>query len=244
MEHILKHSELELWAKYLEQQLLGLKKLANELLRQFIEKALQYSNQEVDQIVRSLCELRSTGKFKINHILFTKLIYLNLIEKSIEKTPDYHRLLVTFEHSIYSDNHLNKEISKQLNLKENYFDSIEVLELELQINTNVEAAKLLIHKLAQKLDYALHELPIGLLYEIAVMENLLNRMVQLLEEYDLINDKWNNRIEFIKSAIKEWALYLAETDFSNFEEYLNKTKSKASELILNWNNSLLYDHEE
>lgn len=233
IEQILKHNEFELRTQYLEKRALGLKKQANEFLVQFIDKALLSSVEELDQIVRSLCEFRSTDNIKINHILFAKLIYPSLIEKCIEGIPDYHWLLATFEQSIYSDNHLNKEISKRLNLQTDYFDTIEVLVLELQIGKNVEVAKLLVNKLAWQLDYALHELPTGLLYEIEVMENLLSQMTQLLEEYNLINDKWNNRIEFIQSAIKEWTLYLAETGFSNFEEYLNKTKSKASNLILN-----------
>lgn len=244
LEQILKHNETELWIQYLEKKSLGLKKQANKLLDQFIQNVLQYSGEELDQIVRLLCELRSTGKIKINHTLFTKLIYPTLIEKSIARTPDYHRLLATFEQRIYLDNRLNKELSKRLNLKDDYFDTIEVLEIELLIGKNIQASKLLVNKLAQQLDYAFHELPTGLLYEIDVIENLLHRMIELLEEYNLMNDKWNNRIEFIKSAVIEWAAYLAETGFSNFEEYLNKKKSRTSELILNWNNTMLYDLEE
>lgn len=186
LEQILKHSELELWTKYLEQQSLGLKKKAKDYLDQFIPSLLQYSTEQLNQVVILLCELRLTDNIKIDHTLFSKVIYPNLLSNSVNAAPDYHRLLATFEQSIYSDKRLNKEVSERLNLETDYFDTIEVLERELRIGKNLEAAKLLINKIAWQLDYALHEIPVGLLHEPEFVQQLLSRKIELLKEYRIL----------------------------------------------------------
>jgi hypothetical protein len=243
LEQILRQDDLELWTKYLEQQSLGLKKPANEYLEQFIHNLSNYSTQELDQIVLALCQLRATDNIKINHKLFLKAIYPNLLTNSLNEIPDYHRLLATYEQSIYSDNRLNKEISEKLDLETEYFDTIEVLERELRIGKNLEAAKLLINKIAWQLDYALHELPIGMLYETELMARLLSRMVDLLKEYEALTTIWQQRIEFIETAIKHWKKYLSTSQYENFEQYLKDVNSSETQLLIEWN-AVLYDLEE
>lgn len=242
LEKILPPHEYQLWTGHLEKNLAGLKKESKDLLNQFISCVNKYDSVARDEIVLAICNTLRSEDVKINHVLFKQIILPNLLDNCVKGIPDYLRLLASFEQSIYSDNRLNKVISDRLELTEAYFDTVQVLELELKLGINLEAGKMLINKLAQQLDYALHELPIGLLSEVELMESLLERMTHLLEEYNLKNSKWDTRIMFIKSAVDEWKIYLEAGRYPNFEEHLKSSKSKASERVLNWNNSLLYDH--
>lgn len=237
-------NDLELWQLYLEKLRLGLKKEANQLLNDFISALENYSEVNLDQIVLALCEHRKSDNLPVNHLLFKEIIYTNLIQNSLQLKPDYHYLLATFEQHIYSDQRLNKDISAMLNLDEKWFDSLEVLERELHIGLHLKAAKLLINKLARQLDYALHELPIGLLYEEKYINKLLRRMEELLGEYNLMDASWQERIRFVKTVLVCWKDFGSSSGFQNFEDYLVQTDNEDARLILAWDKALYNFNED
>ncbi len=243
MKQFFRKREQQLWTKYLALRTRGLKKESVILLNQLIIGLQKYSFKDMNKIVIYLCEIQSTNDIRIDYLLFTKLIYPNLMENIEKSIPDYLRLLATFEQIIYSDIRLSKETSKRLNLKTNFFDTIEVLEKELLIGKNLKAAKLLINKIAWQLDYAVHELPTRIIYKSELMNHLLSRLVSLLNEYGMIKKIWNQRIKFIETAINHWNIYLKTNEFENFEQYLKTLNSSDAAQLLECKIPL-YDIEE
>jgi hypothetical protein len=244
LEEILKPQDLKLWTAYQEYELHGLKKEAKKSLDLFINSLKEYSEEQMDSIVLSLCEQRENSDLKIKHNLFEQIIYPNLVKNAKRNLTDYYRLLATFEQYFHSSNKLATDAHSELNLTENYISAIELLELELRNNQNTKAAKLLVNKFGWHLDYALHELPVGLLYEPPMIEDFCDRIERLINEYAVETAKWDLRLNFVRTVLSEWKAYIHEQVNSDFYEYLNAKGTASSTLILEWDKALLYDHQE
>ena len=243
-EDILKPQDLELWISYQEQETCGLKKEAKKSLDSFINNLEEYSEDQLDSIVLNLCEQREESNLNIKHNLFERIIYPNLVKNARQNILDYHRLIATFEQYFHSSNKLTNTGLNELKLTENYISAIELLERELQNNQNTKAAKLLVNKIGWHLDYALHELPVGLLYEPSTIYEFCDRIDQLISKYDLETDKWKTRLNFVRTVLSEWESYIREQTYSDFFEYLNSKGTANSTLIMAWDKTLLYDIQE
>ena len=235
-------NDFELWLLYQQQEQQGLKLAAKASLESFIRNLHGYSNDKLDIIVLKLCELRESEDTVIRHNLFEEVLCPNLVTNALANKFDYYRILATFEYCLNSSDKLKTRIIEQFNLETTYIDAIHLLESELKNNVNEKAALHLLNKLGQQLSYALHELPLGLLYEEKDIEKICNRISELINQYPVDTYIWQQRLHYIRTTIIEWESFNRQKNHVNFFDYLRNVPTANSSLILEWSQPL-YDVE-
>jgi hypothetical protein len=145
---------------------------------------------------------------------------------------------------LYSREPLPEILITELNIPGKYFEPEYFLEKELANNPNDKlAAVLLVQKKSRSLDFAIHEIPRGLLLDKNIFYERVNELENLINKYSLQSEKWEKRINLLKSISLCWRDYLLnKTIYSNFVDYLEKNNGKNEvKPIIEWNKCLIYD---
>lgn len=106
--------------------------------------------------------------------------------------------------------------------KEGYFSSIIFFEEAYKIEKRKETLDLLLNRIAQDLDYYIHEVPFGIIVEPEVFDEEVGLFKKY---YNLLDDKslWTSKLEEWGMLAFHWKKQLSNRNrYSNFEDYLTK----------------------
>ena len=87
-----------------------------------------------------------------------------------------------------------------------------------------QTLKLLLNRIAQDLNYAVHEVPLGVLWEPEYLDKELNKFEQF---YSQFNDKkaWKASLEYWQIIAKHWRIYrYRKKEFVSFEDNLKQNE--------------------
>jgi hypothetical protein len=243
-ENILDKDMIDLWNNYENCLDKGLKKKAIETLNVFILRLKATDIETQRKITNILIDRKEEENFLIQFPLFKDMVLPILIQNAKQGKLGAYRLIGEFEQFIYSDSRLGQLINRELNIGNDSFYSIGMFEKELSINPrDTKTINLLIQGIAKSLDYAVHEVPIGVLYDKELYFQRLEQLEKLLVANNLMSNKWDKRISTLNSIGKTWTDYLESKGFENYADFLVKSENADADTVLKYaeNNYLLYD---
>jgi hypothetical protein len=207
------------WTQYLNQRNRGLKSESKQSLADFIVNLESLDKESLNQFVFYLTDLED----KIDFHLFEKIILPCLIDGMLKNLPTYHRRLAQFDQMLLSSNSLFNLFKAKTRYKNNYFESADFYKKELEINPNDKVAiDALLNRIASGLNYAMHELPHGLLWEL----DFFNSELQEFKKYLASSDeeaKWQQVLASWDFVSRTWKDY--ETNSAKYENYANYLKA-------------------
>jgi len=224
IENILPKDNLNIWNSYLNQKEMGLKKQSSKLLSEFISKINTLDYDTVLNFVYNLTDKHRLEEIKIDFRLFESVIYPILVSEIKLKKTTANRRLAQFDQFFLGSNPLFLKLKEQLVYNNEYFESADFYEREIEINnTDQIAIAGFLNRIASGLNYATHELPeYGLIWDIEYFKEELKRFKVVLETYSK-KDIWKNRITHWEFVLKTWTEYMNDrNDFVNYKDYLNK----------------------
>ncbi|MEH6659926.1 hypothetical protein [Leeuwenhoekiella marinoflava] len=252
MNILFEHLTIEqknIWDSYLDFKTKGIKPKSKKALQSFINSVKRNPSENIDNIALELNRLKTNKELEIQFPIFKEIILPTLIKLARQNQPEIHRIIAENERFFHSNKRLTEFINKEFKINKTYFDSVWFLERELSINpTDKKSIELLVNKIAQDLDYCIHELPeFGLVCDINDFSESLNNLENFIEQYELKNVKWSERLDLLNAVKKTWSDYLEQKSISNYNEYLEiigatdlkNNLSNPRELIYDW--KLLYD---
>ena len=138
-----------------------------------------------------------------------------------------------------------KHLNNALGISGQDFNTVKFLEKELSINPDdTKAADLLINKVAQGLDFAIHELPeYRLCWKLEVFAQGVDTLKLLLQKYKEGNAKWNKRLKLLYAIQITWGGYIKQKEIKLYHKYLEGLENDESSTILSWGRDkvLIYD---
>jgi hypothetical protein len=252
MSILFEHLTIEqknIWDSYLDFRAKGMMPKSKKTLQNFISSVKRNPSGNIDNIALELNRLKTNKELEIQLPLFKEIILPTLIKLARQNQPEIHRIIAENERFFHSDKRLAELINTEFKTNKTYFDSVWFLEKELSINsTDNKAIELLVNKIAQDLDYCIHELPeYGLVCDINDFSESLNNLANFIDKYDLKSVKWSERLNLLNAVQKTWSDYLDQKSVSNYNEYLEligatdlkNNLSNPRELIYDW--KLMHD---
>jgi hypothetical protein len=216
-----------LWQQYIQLEEQNLRKDALEVLDQFIGILLGYPKPERDNWVRTICRLVSDEgiHIPIRYPLFGKVICPYLVQAYHRQEPSAARWLAYFHEWFYASNPCADSLGKA------DFSQINMLREAFAHDPNDSLArKRLIHEMARNFDYAIHEVPSGVLCGIdgasiedceAMLKDLqtFRRLIELEGE----DSRYAERMRTWEFHFQEYANYLANRNkYKNYADYLER----------------------
>lgn len=234
-----------IWDSYLDFKVKGIKTKSNDMLNKFIDSLKSDSQENIDLIALEIKKLCDNNEIAIQFPLFKEILLPTLIKFAKQNKHGFHRMIAENEQFFFSDNTLTEYVNNELGIHQKFFDTLRFFEIELTINPNdMATAELLVNKIAQGLDYAIHEIPdSGLCWDFEYFAESIDKLSSLIEKYGFENTKWIRRLNLLTAIRKTWAGYLGQKEKSKYREYLEYIMTTESDVVLNWQNKLIYDKE-
>lgn len=207
----------KLWNDYASNRNKGLKKIANQKLRDMISFINLKNSYEIKQFVDFICierfEKESIKDFQ--QPLIEDLILPILIEGvEAEKMP-YLRWI--YQLKLYSNSN-NKNIDKI-----EYYNSEEILIKANSLDSNdIKTIILLINRYIDQLWFGSHHFPEYILAEKEYVDELLNKSAKLIEKHKEKSDILSGMIkdiEYYKDLYESWFKYKSECLKISFTEW-------------------------
>lgn len=238
VDDILKNKNLQtLWQKYNQYRLNGNKKKANTLLLDFI---LQLKQQ--DKIIRKnftsyICHKAlnnqniisnngfdvSNQTIRIQHPLFKEIFLPIFIDEYKLNNPEYIKWIAQLEQFFYSDITATRSFLNEINV-EFPFDTTFFLKKAYTLSKERETLDILLVKLAQRINFTVHEYPFSILANPKELENEISEFKDYLRE-SLNKNLWNKSIKDWEVISFHWKTYNnLKEKFCSFEEYISKNK--------------------
>lgn len=229
------HSKLtDIWDKYNQVRVVGDKKTANKLLADYIAILKQQDEKDIKIFVNNICSLTldvddkiisnngtevSEKDIRIQHPIFKEIILPILKDQYKKNNAKYIKWIGQLEQFFYSDNATTQAFLKELNII-GYFESRHFFEKSFAIDNNQKTLTLLLNRIATDINYYTHELPIGILVDLDVLDKELITFRQYWQQSNTKNI-WEAVLTQWELIAKHWTLYLATKDkHDNFENYL------------------------
>ena len=223
------------WEKYNQMRVAGVKKAANNLLLEYIDLLKQQDETVIKNFVDYICGLNfdadekillnieteaSPKDITIQHPLFKEIILPVLIDQYKKDSAKHIRWIGQFEQYFYSDNSTTLAFLKAVNI-EGHFETRHFFEKSFSIDKNQMTIQLLLNRIAQDINYYIHEVPIGVLVYPEVLNNELLAFKKYWQQCDTKNI-WNNILTHWELIAKHWTIYHENLEnYDNFEHYLN-----------------------
>ena len=223
-----------LWSEYNAVRLSGNKKVANQLLNTFILNLKKQDEETINTFVTEICNhslcdprvMSNNGKevsssiVRIQHPLFKEVILPVLAQNFRSRSSQHIRWIAQFEQFFYSDDPATREFLREIDVAYP-FDTIFFLEKSYEIQNDQFTLNLLLNKLAQELDYAIHEVPIGVLWEPRVFDREVDKFRKYLDQVD-DKQEWLTSFKEWTTIGEKWRTYSTDkTKNKNFEHYLD-----------------------
>lgn len=241
-DQITYNNHLELWDRYNKVRLAGDKKSANKILIEFIRLLKQQSKDVIQEFSDSLCadvlesntilsnngDAASHAKNRIQHQLFRDILVPVLEEKFKAGSSKHMRWIAQLEQFFYSDYNTAKNFLARIEVPFP-FDTIYFLKKSYSLSQSERTLELLLSRIHQDISYAIHELPMGVIYEPDTFDEMVEEFIKYNELY-YKRKNWNSQIKDWKLIGKHWRIYLSNQEgFDNFDQYL-----KVNEVIINY----------
>ena len=163
-----------------------------------------------------------------------------LLRACKDKLPGSYLHLYHFADQINKHKQFLQQAREALGIQTPHLTGAALLERELEIAPNEIAAHQLLNALARELHYALHELPLDVLYTTGEMEALLQEMSELQLHYTIDQVTWQRRLRYFSAAIALWKKYKGSKTKEGFEHFLQGEESDEASFYLSWQGPL-YD---
>ena len=229
------HNKLtDIWDKYNQVRVAGVKKTANKLLVDYIDLLKQQDEKDIKIFVDNICSLTldfddkiiynngtevSDKDIRIPHPLFKEIILPILKDQYKKDSAKHIRWIGQFEQFFYSANATTQAFLRELNIA-GHFETRHFFEKSFFIDNNQKTLTLLLNRIAQDINYYTHEVPIGVLVDPDVLDKELMTFRQYWQQCDKKNI-WEDVWTEWELIAKHWTLYLATQDkYDNFENYL------------------------
>ena len=238
MKSLAKHIDLnEKWTNYNCTRILGDKKGANKLLVQFIKEISQQKKSIVNQFCIEVCTqcLEKEGiavnngtyisnqAIRIQHPLFKNIIVPFLVEGYNNNDALVIRWIGQLEQYFHSDNITTNEFLNIINV-EYPFDTVIFFEKSYELKQDQQTLELILNKICKGLDYATHELPIGILFEPKTFDIEIEKLQRYLNEFNT-KSAYRKRLNKWMKIGEYWRNYIEDKDnYANFEIYLKLNK--------------------
>lgn len=209
-----------LWESYLDFKAKGIKAKSKDTLKKFVDSVKSDSKENIDLIALKIKKLSDNKKISIQFPLFKEIVLPTLIKFAKQNKPGFHRMIAEHEQFFFSDNRLTDYLNNEFDIKEKFFDTVKFFEIELKINPNdSRIAELLVNKIAQGLDYAIHELPDwGLCWDFKYFSESIGKLADLIKKYEIDSAKWIRRLNLLTQIRKTWSDYLEQKEQSNYRD--------------------------
>jgi len=232
-----------LWESYLDFKAKGIKAKSKDILNKFVDSVKSDSKENIDLNALEIKKLSDNKEISIQFPLFKEIVLPTLIKFAKQNKPGFHRMIAEHEQFFFSDARLTDYLNNEFDIKEKFFDTVKFFEIELKINPNdSRTAELLVIKIAQGLDYAIHELPDwGLCWDFEYFSESIDKLADLMKKYGLDSAKWIRRLNLLTAIRKTWSDYLEQKEQSNYRDYLELINNDDSKVVLDWPNELIYD---
>lgn len=220
----LKENEQVLWRDYERQIAQGKRKtLAPQTLQKLISGIKAYSDDQRKQWVEEFLHksLEENDNLNIPLPLFEEIILVNLNHGFDKGESHYARWIgQTYDLIIRATKH-NPEIKKSPDIDNLY--PMNFFEIAYKQNPEDKIAQIfLIREYTTNLDFAIHEVPIGLLADIDWFRDTLIKLQRLLSSPGL-SEKYKNKINLWVFHINAWEDYLARRNgYKHYVDYLEK----------------------
>lgn len=223
------------WTKYNQVRIAGDKKTANKLLLGYISLLKQQEEEEINIFIDNICSLtldtedkiisnNGTGvsekDIRIQHPLFKEIILPRLKKQYINGSSKHIKWIGQLEQFFYADLVTTNTFLKELNIT-GYFETRHFFEKSFAIDNSQKTLKLLLHRIAQDINYYTHEVPTVVLIDPDVLDKELTTFREYWKQSDTKNI-WEVVLAEWELIAKHWSLYFATQDkYDNFENYLN-----------------------
>jgi len=234
MDHATNIKFTETWENYNRKRLAGDKRTANKILADYITLLKKQDEKEIEEFVDQICTLTletddkiisnngtvaAEKDIRIQHPLFKEII-LPVLKKQYQKESAKHiKWIGQLEQFFYTDHSTTEAFLKDLNIS-TYFYARDFFEKSFALEPNQKTIVLLLDRIAQDINYCLHEIPTVVLAEPAVLESELAIFRQYLEQSEA-KQIWEDSLNEWELISKHWTRYHeAKNDYVNFEDYL------------------------
>lgn len=235
MENRIPQNELtEMWHEYNQIRVTGDKKTATKRLLDFIDLLKKQDENDIQKFVDNLCELIleeeekiidsngtevSDKQVRIQFPLFKEIILPVLKVQFKNNSAKHIKWIGQLEQFFYSDKNLTTNFLKELNI-EGHFEARYFFEKSFSIGKNQKTLNFCLNRIAQDINFYLHEVPFGVLISPEELEKELNTF----RKYWLLSDSknvWKEDLTQWETIAKHWKLYILNQDeYDSFENYL------------------------
>ncbi len=224
----------ETWNSYNQKRLAGDKRTANKILAEYISLLKKQDEKEIEGFVDQICTLTletddkiisnngtaaAEKDTRIQHPLFKEII-LPVLKKQYQKESAKHiKWIGQLEQFFYADHSTTEAFLKDLNIS-TYFYARDFFKKSFALDPHQKTLVLLLNRIAQDINYCLHEIPTVVLAEPAVLANELAIFRQYLEQSE-VKQIWEDSLNEWELISKHWTKYnKAKNDYANFKDYL------------------------
>lgn len=236
MQSLLPYNQLYAnWEKYNQLRIAGDKKSANNLLTTFIDLLKQQDEKIINDFVNEFCiavldnshKIISTNgtevsesALRIQHPLFKEII-LPLLKTQYKSNSALHiKWIGQLEQFFYSDIPTTTSFLTELNIA-GFFETRFFFERSFSIENNQSTLKLLLNRIAQDINFYLHELPDCVLAEPDVLDQELNTFSKYLQQSNA-KTLYDKELLAWELIAKHWRIFNQDKEkYQNFEAYLN-----------------------
>lgn len=232
----------ELWAKYNETRLRGLKKDANRMLPNVIDYFHELSRDTQESFVHETCaklleisdpssssdwmlanngSVASEQAVRIQHQVFCAAILPILLDGFRKNDPHCIRWIAQFFPFIYSDKSLWRRIADELNLEKPVGPWF-FLERSYALHSSPRTLLMMLSLLFEGMRYACHELPCGILMECGEFEKDIEELKYWLSKASSgFQKKHADEVAYYEKMAYHWTKYrMGENNQAGFEDYL------------------------
>ncbi|MEO0469341.1 MAG: hypothetical protein AAF206_06970 [Bacteroidota bacterium] len=233
MQHNFTQPELNsLWTDYNQMRLRGDKQSAKRLLTNFIALLKQADPDSRQAFVDTICQsiLDQTGfianngtevsgqPIRIQHSLFREIILPVLSEQYSKNSAIHIRWIAQFEQFFYADHRMTQEFLQKIEALYP-FDSISFLKKSYAISANAQTLDMLLQRMQQDIEFAIHEMPVGVLVEPVVFTQMIQSFKDHWEE-SAQQEKWQLRLkDWVRIAALWQKYHEGEHQAYSFEDF-------------------------
>lgn len=226
---------LDTWEAYNKLRVSGAKKQANQLLSDFIVLLKQQDNTTISRFTYMVCssvlepnqEIIATNGWRVSemetriqHPLFKEIIVPELIQQYQQNSAMHIKWIGQLEQFFYADTATATQFLQAIQV-DGFFSAFFFFEKSFALQPNQQTLSLLLHSLAQSIDYYMHEVP----YAVLAHPDELTQALAVFKNYFQQADdktKWEQALQQWELIAAHWSIYFLQKDsYENFEAYLH-----------------------
>jgi hypothetical protein len=211
----------DLWAEYLNAERSGIKKQSQVLLNHFIHAFSKVSAEVQENWFQKNLDLLAVGVHPLRHPLFVQVVYPRLMAGYQKRDLQSIKFLIKLIQHIYK---CEEARTGEISLTDR-----QLVNLALSIDPNDAELKRMNYEIMRRyLQYTLHEIPVGVLYDMNGADaEKCGELLSYLEDFQSTCDKLqideSKLIQICNWHFTHYPDYLArKKDFKGYKDYIEK----------------------